>query len=183
MNLHSQTQTLWATKYREIWRTAIPPSCVPSIPPYSFIPPLHLPHSSSTLLLSASPLLVQVFPPVPKTSLRIDCLAVLMLNMHRISHLLSSASSPHPSLSLPRHPSNLDSHYPRCFCLVQSFGFHMHPIHFCSSLNFSSSSAHTWFPPPHPPLCRSPCGGARAEWRSRGISSMDTFQRAYYRLK
>lgn len=85
-------------------------SCVPPIPPYSFIPPLHLPHSSSLppppLLLSTS--LVQVFPPVPKTSLKIDCLAVLVLNMHRISHLPLPRSVPRPASP----PSSVHARFP-----------------------------------------------------------------------
>lgn len=183
MSLHSQTQSsLTATKYRHVQSHTS--SCIPSILPLSFIPPLHL-----------SSQLVQVFPPIPKTSLRIDCLPVFMLNMHRILHLLSSCCSiGHLSLPFSLHPptsphlSTLVFLYPCCLCLAQCFRFHTHTIHFCSSLNLSSSSSSSSSTlqfdfssttphhlQPHP-LSLSPHVGVRAEWRSRGISSMATFQ-------
>lgn len=108
--MHSQTIRSHTTKYRQrhghtspllllcpLYTSLFihPTPLLPSLTPHLLHSPLLSSPSSST---SLSPLLVQVVPPPPKapTRLRIDCLAVLMLNMHRISHHLSSAPSTTP---------------------------------------------------------------------------------------
>lgn len=158
MKPHSQTQsTLTATKYRQgsdaqpylllcSFHTSLfihPAPSPPSLtPPTPFFPP---------------PFLVQLFPPVHKTSLRIDCLAVLMLNMHRISHLLSSAPSPTSlSLSLPISPlSSVHSRFPLSCpflsCSVFSISHAPNTFLFHPELVVFSSYLISAFTSPQPP--------------------------------